>query len=143
MLLAFVKSNNNKFLGITGRDPSLEEYFLEAVDFMNRTQWRFFLPEDTDIDQDGTLSDLEVQHKFNIYVGELFKLLDDDKNNSITEEEFRSLNLNIAQLTKAVDIALENFPLRPFFLAADANGDGVYDENDFYIPSMLHYMARL
>ena len=99
---------------------------------MKRSQWRFFLPEDTDIDQDGTLSDLEVQHKFNTYMGELFKLLDDDKDNYITEEEFRSLNLDIAQLTKAVDIVLENFPLRPFFLAADGNGDGFYDQNDFY-----------
>jgi len=123
---------------IQKKEPSVGEYFLEAVDWMNRTQWRYFLPEGTDIDYDyvydGDLSDLEVQRKFNTYMGEVFKLLDQDKDTSITEEELRYLKLDIPQFTnEVVDIALENFPLRSFFLAADANGDGVYDENDFYI----------
>ena len=62
---------------------------------MNRTQWRYFLPEDTDIDQDGNLSDLEVQHKFNTYMGEVFNLMDHDKDNSITEEELRSFSFKL------------------------------------------------
>ena len=102
---------------------------------MNRTQWRYFLPDDTDIDQDGNLSDLEVQHKFNSYMAQIFKLVDHNKDKSITEDEFRSFKIDIEQLANTVvDIGLENFPAKPFFLAADGNGDGFYDEDDFYVP---------
>ena len=122
----------------TGKEPSLGEYFLEAVDLLNRTQWRYFLPDDTDIDQDGNLSDLEVQYKFNSYMAQIFNLVDNNRDKSITEEELRSLKLDITQLTNSVvDIGLENFPLKPFFLAADGNGDGLYDEDDFYVPGKL------
>jgi len=117
-----------------GNEPTLGEHFIEAVDLLNRTHWRFFLPESTDIDHDGKTSDLEIEHKFNSYLGELFKMIDHGKDNIITEEELRSLKLDIPELTKVIDIALENFPLKPILLAADANRDGFYDENDFYMP---------
>ena len=97
---------------------------------LNKTNWKSIMAEDTDIDQDGDVSDIELEHKFGIYMEELFKMMDQDNNNIVTETELESLRLDLPGSNKILDAIFENYPVKSTLLVADGNRDGVLDDND-------------
>ena len=52
----------------------------------------------------------------------------------VTEQELQSFGLDLPFLNKFLDVIFENWPVKPFLKVSDSNRDGVWDENDFYLP---------
>merc|ERR1712061_319261 len=92
------------------------------------------MEDDTDIDQDGDISDRGIEHKFGTYMADVFEIMDKSGDKIVTEQELQSLGLDLPFLNKFLDAIFESWPVKPFLKVSDSNRDGVWDENDLYLP---------
>ena len=110
---------------------------------LNSTTWKYILTEDTDIDQDGDVSDDEIEKMFESYMEDLFNMMDQNKDKALTEQEVQSIRVHLPGLNKVIDAVFDNYPVKTMFFAADAyrqtgNRDGILDDSDFYLPGIYH-----
>jgi len=99
----------------------------------NETLWNQYVPDDTDQDQDGELSEREVEMKYHEYMDVVFVILDKDKNGAITREEIRGLQLDKTNLKDIWDLATVSYPLKYFYQIGDVNENRFIDREDFYL----------
>ena len=117
---------------LIGTQPTLIQYALEGV--IDLPKWNKYLPDDIDADDDGTLTEKEVEEKFKSYVKDAFEQLDKNGDKLITQDEFTNASINLDGINKIVDIALQSFPLKLWLGYGDRNQDGFLSEDDLVLP---------
>ena len=86
---------------------------------------------DTDTDNNGDISEREVEAKFKTYIDVVFAILDNNTDGRVTQPEVESPRLSLAEVRQLWGIAAENYPLKNWFSQLDANGNGQIDRPDF------------
>ena len=104
------------------------QYILEAFSSLRNKE---DVPDDFDIDKDGTISEIEVDIKIRGYMKEIFDKLDQNADNILTEDEFRKMRIDFEGVDRIMSIALDFNPLKELIGLLDANKNGYFDEDDF------------
>lgn len=106
---------------------------LEAV--VNNPDWRRYIPDDTDTDDDGIISERELEHKFTTYMDTLFKMIDRDGDQSVSQEEIRSPRITLDHIKQIWELAFQSYPIKYYYQLMDANMNGFIDKPDFKLLS--------
>ena len=97
--------------------------------------WNYFVPDDTDINNDGLISEREIELKFKEYMEDFLYIFDQDDNGSVTKEELRTPKLDLAVMNQILFRVMQTYPLKYWLKQADQNQNGFIDQIDFRLLS--------
>jgi Ca2+-binding EF-hand superfamily protein len=112
------------------------QLLLEAL--VSNSYWRQYIPDNTDTDGDGIISERELQSKFHSYMETVFKMIDQDGDESVSQEELRTPRITQDNIKRGWELAAESYPIKLYYQILDANGNGFIDRADF----RLHMCGR-
>jgi Ca2+-binding EF-hand superfamily protein len=87
--------------------------------------------KDIDKDQNGEISEKELEDVFMRYMDILFKIFDTNGDGLISQDEIRSPNIDLKDITKILDEAAKWAPVKQMIFQLDFNRDGFISEEDF------------
>ena len=67
---------------------------------VDNPEWRNYVAVDTDTDNNGDISEREVEEKFNTYIDIIFAILDNNTDGRVTQPEVESPRLSLAQVRR-------------------------------------------
>ena len=74
--------------------------------------WKNFVPDDTDLDNDGAISERELEAKFREYADAAFDIFDADASGSVTRDELRAPRFSLASAKTILRRAARAYPLK-------------------------------
>jgi len=109
--------------------PTVLQILTESL--VDNPAWSNYVPDDTDQNQDGQLSEEEVEKIFREYWDAAAEILDKDNDGFITSDEIRSVELTLPNLELIWNLATETYPLKYWFKIQDIDGNGLIAREDF------------
>ena len=90
--------------------------------------WRSYLDWDADANEDGDISEEELENKYREYLNGVFDMIDIDGDESVTSEELQAprFDLNGARM-------MFNIVLPDMFIRLDQNKDGVLSRDEQFL----------
>ena len=111
--------------------PTVIQLLMEAIIDNPRLDWRDVLPDTTDNDNDGEISEREMEEKYNEYMNNVFNIFDLDGDGFVTAQELELMRIDMDGARSLVDMALESYPLKFYIRYVDQNENGFIDRTDF------------
>jgi len=109
--------------------PTMLQVLMEFL--VDHPYWNNFVPDDTDLDNDGDISERELEAKFREYADDAFDIFDSDASGSVTRDELRAPRFSLASAKTILRRAVRAYPLKFWLKEADQNQNGFLDRTDF------------
>jgi len=109
--------------------PTMLQAVMEFI--VDNQEWKKFIPDTTDLNNDGIISEREFELKFKEYLDDFFNMFDQDEDESVTQEELRAPKFDLVAVKQIFGRALDAYPLKFWLNEADKNQNGFIDRVDF------------